>query len=139
MTLRTIMAKYRDKVTEFLGAHCINELKSAAESDKLKKVDCLELATQIDTSGKIYGKVKRRIVEEGYKRSTIDYLLDLWYKGKRDEMCISRIVDILLSPNIGNKALAVELKKGWENNPIPAGSEVERRSSESKNRNNSMD
>ena len=133
------MAKYRDKVTELLGEHCISELKNAAESDKLKKDECLELATQLDTSGKVYGKVKRRIVEEGYKRNTIDYLLDLWYKGKHDDMCISRILEILRYPDIGNKALAFEIEKGWENNRTPAGSDIERKSSESRNRDSSMD
>ena len=102
--------EYRSEFTKKLGAHCEDELKDAVDRAQFTEKNCLELAYQL--SRKVFGSVQKRIDNEGYDRSTIDILLGSWFQRKPEEVCVSRIVSILKSANIGNRPLALELEKG---------------------------
>ena len=102
------MSRYRTELIELLGDRSVRELKDAADTDQLTEQDCLELAGQI--SPFIYGPDKRMIEQKGYSRKTVAVLLDTWYEREPDEVSLSRIVDILRSPDLGKRALAEKIQ-----------------------------
>ena len=103
---------YRQQLKELLGSHCVDTLKRAVDTNELTKDDCLELARQI--SEPLHGYVVRYLERRSdqYDIWTIDELLNEWYRTCEDpekDVCVKRIVDILESSNINNRALARKL------------------------------
>ena len=105
------MAVYAAEVKQIIGQHCYDTLKDAVDKGHLSQGQCVQFAAQISL------KVRTIVIEDkrknDYDRHTIDTMLGEWHCqhlgdiGK--EISVDRIVNILRSPDIGNKALAVKL------------------------------
>ena len=120
------MAVYAAEVKQIIGEHCYDTLKDAVDKGHLNKGQCVQFATQI--SLKVRTVVIEDIRKHDYNRHTIDTMLGEWHCQHLgdigNEISVDRIVNILRSPDVANKALAVALTSPQKDSTIMSNSDT---------------